>query len=177
MRSSATPPVARTPLVRPLRRTGRRVWLVVHLLASGGWIGIDVVLAVLVLGALLGDPATAALCLQVAPMLFWPILVAGLLSLVSGVVLGLGTRYGLLRYWWVAVKLALNLVLVVLVALVLRAGLQDAAARGAAGGPDPAAGLDTLVFPPAVSLTALVVATVLAVVKPWGRIRRLPPRG
>ena len=29
----------------------------------------------------------------------------------------------------------------------------------------------TLFFPPAVSLTALTVATVLAVAKPWGRIR------
>ncbi|MCO1653655.1 hypothetical protein [Pseudonocardia humida] len=180
MRRSARP-IAGPPVTRPLSRGGRRAWLVVHLLASGGWVGVDVVLGVLVLGALLGDARTAALCLQVSPLLFWPLLGAGLLSLLSGVVLGLGTRYGLLRYWWVAVKLALNLVLVALVALVLRAGLQDAAARGAAGGPDPAAGLGALAFPPAVSLTALVVATVLAVVKPWGRVRRSagrpPPAG
>jgi hypothetical protein len=160
-----------------LRRGARRTWLVVHLLGSVGWVGVDVVLGVLVLGALLGEPATAAACLTVAPLLFWPLLGAGLLSLLSGLVLGLGTRYGLLRYWWVAVKLTLNVVLVVLVVLLLRGGLDEAAARGAAGGPDPAAGLDTLVFPPTVSLTALVVATVLAVVKPWGRVRRTAARG
>lgn len=144
----------------------------VHVVAAGGWIGIDVVLAVLVGGALLGDAATAALCLLVLPMLFWPLVVAGLLSLLSGVVLGMGTRFGLLRYWWVTVKLLLNIVLVVLVVVLLRAGLEEAAVLGAAGGPDPGAEAGGLVFPPAVSLTALVVATVLGIVKPWGRTRR-----
>jgi hypothetical protein len=36
-------------------------------------------------------------------------------SLASGVVLGLGTKWGLIRYWWVAAKLVLNVVLVALV--------------------------------------------------------------
>jgi len=160
---------------RPRAQVGRgtrRALLVAHIVAAGAWIGIDVVLGVLVLTALSADPAAAVLCLQVLPLLFWPVLIAGLVSLVTGIALGLGTRYGLLRHWWVAVKLVINLVLVVLVALVLRGGLDEAAARGAAGGPDAAEGLDTLVFPPVVSITALVAATVLAVVKPWGRIRR-----
>ncbi|GAA1237175.1 hypothetical protein [Pseudonocardia alaniniphila] len=160
---------------RPRAQVGRgtrRALLVAHIVASGAWIGIDVVLGVLVFTALSADPAAAALCLQVLPLLFWPVLIAGLVSLVTGIALGLGTRYGLLRYWWVAVKLVINLVLVVLVALVLRGGLDEAAVRGAAGGPDAVEGLDTLAFPPVVSITLLVTATVLAVVKPWGRIRR-----
>ena len=160
---------------RPRAQAGRgtrRALLVGHIVASGAWIGIDVVLGVLVVTALLAEPATAALCLQVLPLLFWPVLVAGLVSLVTGIVLGLGTRYGLLRYWWVAVKLVINVVLVVFVVFVLRGGLDEAAAHGAAGGPNAAEGLDMLVFPPAVSITALVAATVLAVAKPWGRIRR-----
>jgi hypothetical protein len=163
---------ARTPPQAQLGRGTRRALLAAHIVASGAWIGTDVVLGVLVFSALSADPAAAALCLQVLPLLFWPVLIAGLVSLVTGIALGLGTRYGLLRYWWVAVKLVINLVLVVLVALVLRGGLDEAAARGAAGGPDAVEGLGTLVFPPVVSLTLLVTATVLAVVKPWGRIRR-----
>jgi hypothetical protein len=39
------------------------------------------------------------------------------------------------------------------------------------GSPDSAA-VSQLFFPPAVSLTTLTLATVLAVFKPWGRIRR-----
>jgi predicted lysophospholipase L1 biosynthesis ABC-type transport system permease subunit len=38
-------------------------------------------------------------------------------------------------------------------------------------GVTPDKDLSLLFYPPAVSLTALSLATVLAVVKPWGRIR------
>jgi hypothetical protein len=147
------------PLARPVRRTV----LVVHLLAAGTWIGVDVVLGVLVLTVLGGDPTLVPAALQVLPLLFWPLLTAGLVSLLSGLLLGLGTRYGLLRHWWVAIKLALNLVLVTLVVVLLGPGLRAAPTLG----PDP-----TMVFPPAVSLTALTAAVVLSVVKPWGRVRR-----
>jgi hypothetical protein len=34
--------------------------------------------------------------------------------------------------------------------------------------------VDNLVFPPLVSGAALLVAVILAVYKPWGRIRRRP---
>ena len=147
----------------PLSRAARRTLLVVHLLAAGTWIGVDVMLGVLVLTVLIGDPALVPAALQVLPLLFWPLLTAGLVSLLSGLLLGLGSRYGLLRFWWVAVKLALNLVLVTLVVLLLGPGLYAAVATG----PTP-----TMAFPPAVSLTALTVAVALSVVKPWGRIRR-----
>jgi hypothetical protein len=86
-------------------------------------------------------------------------------------VLGLGTRYGLLRYWWVAVKLALNVVLALLVWVLLRPGLDAAAEYGRLLPASAPADVSTLVFPPIVSTSALVVATVLAVYKPWGRLR------
>jgi ABC-type phosphate transport system permease subunit len=94
--------------------------------------------------------------------------------LASGVVLGLGTNYGLVRYWWVAIKLALNVVLVVLVVFALRPGVIEMAEQGwrfIAGEPASLA-VGGLIFPPIVSTSALLVATVLAVFKPWGRIRK-----
>jgi hypothetical protein len=107
------------------------------------------------------------------PLLFWPILVSGLTSLVTGVVLGLGTHHGLVRHWWVLVKLGLNIVLTSLVVVLLGPGMDDAAEAGrrlAAGAP-VATDLSTMVFPPLVSGASLVVATVLSVYKPWGRVR------
>ena len=166
----------------PAFRLGRR-WrqavLVTHLVAGGAWIGIDVIVAVLVLtGRYGGDVEVRSLAYRaLAAFVVWPMLTAGLLSLATGLVLGLGTRYGLLRFWWVAVKLALNVVLCTLIVLVLRPGMDDVAAYGRdlpTGTVDPAT-VSTLFFPPAVSLTTLAFATVLAVVKPWGRIR--PRRG
>ncbi len=155
-----------------LRPKTRKAALVVHIVTAGAWIGIDVMLAVLVFTALLtSDPATAALCYQAMPLLIWPILTAALTCLASGVVLGLGTHHGLLRYWWVALKLALNIALTVLIVVLLQPGLQEAAEHGRrlAGGPVPV-DLSDLIFPPVVSSTALVIATILAVYKPWGRI-------
>ncbi|HVL04351.1 MAG TPA: hypothetical protein VM388_00035 [Acidimicrobiales bacterium] len=161
---------------RVLGRRARRGVLTVHILGAGAWIGIDVVLGVLVLTAVLTEStATEALCYRVLELFaVWPLLTAGLATLASGVVLGLGTNYGLIRYWWVAVKLILNVILVALVAFALRPGLAEAAAYGellAAGG---SGGTDAgnLVFPPVVSGMALVTATSLSVFKPWGRLRR-----
>lgn len=159
-----------------LGRRARRGVLTVHILGAGAWVGIDVVLGVLVFTALLtSSTATEALCYRALELFaVWPLLTAGLVTLASGVLLGLGTLYGLVRYKWVAVKLALNVVLVTLVVPALRPGLADAAAYGellAAGG---SGGTDVgnLVFPPVVSGLALVAATVLSVFKPWGRLRR-----
>lgn len=160
----------------PLGRRGRQATLVVHLVSAGTWIGVDVVVAVLVLTGRFGDdPVVRGLAYEsLALFVVWPMFAAGLVCLASGVLLGLGSTWGLVRYWWVAVKLALNVVLCLLVLVALRPGMDDVRAYGrevgAAGQPDPAAVAD-MFFPPAVSLTALTFANVLAVAKPWGRVR------
>ena len=169
-RQAEPAPVAR------LGRRARRAVLTLHILGAGAWVGIDVVLGVLVFTALLtSSTATEALSFQALELFaVWPLLTAGLVTLASGIVLGLGTKYGLLRYRWVAVKLVINVVLVALVAFALRPGLADAAAYGellAAGG-SGRTDVGGLVFPPVVSGLALVTATVLSVFKPWGRLRR-----
>jgi hypothetical protein len=159
----------------PLSRGWHKATLVAHIVSAGAWIGVDVIVAVLVLtGRFGGDLALRSLAYQaLATFVVWPMLAAGLVSLATGLVLGLATTWGLLRYWWVAVKLALNLVLCTLIVLVLRPGMDEVAGYGRdllSGSPDPAA-VSSLFFPPAVSLTTLTLATVLAVFKPWGRIR------
>jgi hypothetical protein len=88
--------------VRPWRlgaRTRKGV-LVVHIVSAGAWIGIDVVMAVVVFTALLADDYTRALCYRALEMfVVWPLFASGLVCLASGIVLGLGTKWGLLRYW------------------------------------------------------------------------------
>ncbi|MGL5816569.1 MAG: hypothetical protein ACRCYR_03330 [Phycicoccus sp.] len=167
--------VTRTAARMPISRPWRRALLVGHISSAGAWIGIDVVVAVLVgVGHLAGDAQTRGLAYRaLAAFAVWPMLASALACLGTGVLLGLGTTWGLVRYWWVAVKLAANLALGALVVFALRPGMDDVAAYGAAlstsGAADPAAVSD-LVYPPVVSLTALVVAVALSVVKPWGRM-------
>jgi hypothetical protein len=168
---------ASTPAAKPwLGRRARRVALITHIVSAGAWIGIDLVLGVLVFTALLtSDTGTEALCYQALELFaVWPLLVAGLATLASGIVLGLGTRYGLVKWTWVFVKLVMNVILVVLVVFLLRPGTADAAEYGAALADGQRLDLDVsgLPFPPIVSGTALVVATVLSVLKPWGRLRK-----
>lgn len=169
--SKTTASAARLPMGRGQRRTT----LTVHIIAAGAWVGIDVIVAVLVLtGYFSADVTVRSLAYRaLATFVVWPMLAAGLISLVSGIALGLGTRWGLLRHWWVAVKLALNLVLCTLILAVLQPGMDEVSRYGQdllTGQPDPSR-VSSLFFPPAVSLTALALATVLAVFKPWGRTR------
>jgi hypothetical protein len=150
------------------------MWLVLHVLSAAAWIGVDVMVAVLVAVGGLGGPAERGLAYQaLGSFIVWPMLVSGLVCLATGLVLGLATRWGLLRYWWVAVKLGLNLALCTVIVTVLRPGMPAVRAHGEALSAGLAGTADTasLVFPPTVSLTALSLATVLSVYKPWGRLR------
>ena len=156
----------------------RKSVLVVHIVSAGAWIGIDVVMAVVVFTGLLSDDDdTKALSFRALELFaVWPLLAAGLVCLLSGLVLGLGSKYGLVRYWWVAGKLALNLLLTGLVLVGLQPAVADAAgrARQFSAGEAVSLAVKDLIYPPIVSPAALLIAVLLAVFKPWGRIRRRP---
>jgi hypothetical protein len=154
----------------------RKGVLVVHIVSAGAWIGIDIVMGVIIFTALLAeDGNTRALCYRALELFaVWPLFSTGLICLASGIVLGIGTKWGLVRYWWVAIKLALNILLTALVLVALRPGVIEAAEQGrrfAAGEPASLA-VGDLIFPPIVSPSALLIAFVLEVFKPWGQIRK-----
>jgi hypothetical protein len=164
-----------------LEATTRKSILVVHIASAGAWLGIDVVMGVLVFTALLSDDdRTKALSFRALELVaVGPLLATGLVCLLTGILLGLGSRYGLVRYWWVAIKLVLNLLLTSLVLVALApqvAGAAERARQFEAGVPVPL-GVGDLIFPPVVSPGALLAAMVLAVFKPWGRIRRPADQG
>jgi hypothetical protein len=133
----------------------RKGVLVVHIVSAGAWIGINVVMGVLVFTALLAERgSTRALCYRALELFaVWPPIVAGLLCLAGGGVLGLGTKWGLVRYWWVVIKLVLNVVLVSLVPLLLRPQVVEMAERGRrfVAGEAASLAVGDLVFPPIVS--------------------------
>lgn len=117
------------------------------------------------------EPATLAFSLQALELVsIWPLLACGLLCLLSGIVLGLGSKWGLVRYWWVAAKLALNLVLTGLVVATLQFEVTEQAdlARRLAAGEPVTFDLSNLIYPPTVSPTLLLVAITLSVVKALG---------
>jgi predicted integral membrane protein DUF2269 len=161
-----------------LGRSTRRMVLLVHLAGSLGWFGADVVLGVLaVTGFVSDDPARVAACYTALHVFAVPVLVSlGLVSLASGLLLGLASRWGVVRTRWVLVKLVINLVLVALVPVLLQPRLAEVAEQARQVDPGLAERLGRipldLLFPAFVSGTALLVASVLAVWKPWGPTRR-----
>lgn len=159
-----------------LKANARKGYLVAHIVAAGAWIGIDAVLGVLVCTALISsDPDVVATSLRALELFaVWPMLIAAVLTLGTGVVLGLGTKYGLVRYWWVAAKLAVNVLMVLLILFALRPGLYDAAEYGRqlATGQTPQGDPAGLLYPVIVAPSLLLFASVLSVFKPWGRVRK-----
>src|SRR5262245_56568052 len=92
-------------------------------------------------------------------------------ALGTGLLLGVLTPWGLLRYWWVALTLAATAGLTAAVVLVPGLGAAAAAATGPAARPFTAAERVPLVAAPAVASTLLTLSVGLAVFKPGGRLR------
>lgn len=93
--------------------------------------------------------------------------------LVTGVLLGLGTKWGLVEWTWVFVKLVIGSILTALVFVLLvpeALGIpQELVGSAAEVREAVGSAADHLLFPPVVSFAALAVALALAVWKPWGR--------
>jgi uncharacterized membrane protein len=151
----------------PMSPQLRRAVLTVHIVASVGLLGECAgILAINVRAATTGDPALAAASYELLGMfsvLFGiPLSMA---SLVTGLALGLGTKWGVLRHWWVTTKLLLILSVVVVGALVI--GPAVAAMREGRGGDE-----SVLILASAYDVLALSLATGLSVYKPGRRRSR-----
>lgn len=153
----------------------RRFALTAHIVASVGWLGAVVVfLALAVVGLTSPDAQTVRGAYLVMEPAAWFVLVPlAFASLLSGLVMSLGTTWGLLRHYWVLFKLLIAIVAtgILLVYMGTFRLMADVAA-------DPAAELAVVRNPSpllhaVLALLVLLVAAVLAVYKPKG----LTPHG
>lgn len=146
----------------------RKAMLTIHLVSSVGLLGADcAVLALAVTGWLGADPVTVYPAAHLLGSVL--ILPFALAALVTGVLLGLLTRWGLFRHWWVVISLVFTVAGTVLAILVLVPSL-DAAATTAAAGQVPADRLG-IVKDSSAAASVLILTTVLSVFKPLGRLR------
>ncbi len=176
----STATVTTSPTRLRLRPGLRKLVLLLHIMSAGIWLGLDVAMAVAIFTGLNTDDRqlAAALFQALETITVLPLLTTGVVCLITGLFLGWGSKYGVVRYWWVLIKLILNLILTALVLLSLRGGVQEVGAFGALLAEDPTATADlqNIIYPPIVSPTALTIAMLLAVFKPWGRLRRSTDR-
>ena len=156
-------PAARRPLSPPVRRAV----LTTHIVASVGLLGSCAwLLAISIRAATTSDPELARSAYELMTM-FAAIfgIPLSLASLATGVVLGLGTKWGVLRHGWVTVKLGLILSVIVVGAVVM--GPSEAALAEGRGGRET-----ILIAGAAYQVLALCLATGLSVFKPRRRARR-----
>ncbi len=180
-RGSVTPTRAARPLA--IRPRLRKAALVLHIVSGIGWMGADIVLFILlVTGLTTDDGALAAACYRAVAVFVpvaVPVLALGMLA--TGLLLGWGTRWGVLRYWWVVVKLALGTIMVVLVFLSLLPGVNDLETADATLTADAVrdslgSATDQMLYPPIVSFLMLATAAILSVYKPWKQTPWSTPR-
>lgn len=170
------PPPGTVVQVKPSRlklsRPARRATLIVHVAASAGWLGLTLGLLALGITATTTGSAVTVEASVRAMKLFadWLLLPVAFLTLLSGLLLSLGTPWGLARHRWVCTKFWLTLATTTATAFALRPGVNSAVAAVTAGGPLPDTG--DVLFGPVVSLSAYVFMTVISVLKPWGPTRR-----
>jgi hypothetical protein len=155
-----------------MRPAVRKLVLAVHLSVSVGWVGAAAAYVALGLAATTSwDASTIRSAWVAMEIVGWRVIVPlALATVVTGLVMGLGTRWGLFRHYWVTISLTLTVFATVILLLhmpdvsTLVAEVQQA---------EPAA-LPTFggdLFHAGIGLGLLLVVLVLNVYKPAGLTR------
>jgi hypothetical protein len=168
---------ARRPLLPPMPPRMRKVMLTLHVIVSVGWLGIDICFIVLgITGKVTSDPRTRYAVYAALDLIYRTVLIPiSVLALLTGLLLALGTVWGLFRYYWVLVKFALTVVAVILALFPLRYMITNAHAELATVPVAQATSVDlgvkgvALVIAPIVGLVLYSTNVILSVFKPWGR--------
>lgn len=153
----------------------RRTLRAVHVVLSGAWLGLCVAMITLGAGAMLtDDPAFALASHTMAGRLALAIPVCAVGSILTGVALSVATPWGLVRHWWIVVKIVLAFATIATAIGLGGTWREQAVARLGADAVDgAAAGLPgwLVVGSSVAHLVMLAAATVISVEKPWGRTR------
>ena len=175
-RPPAAPAEAST---RRLPPRPRKAILAAHVLVGVGWFGIVAAKLVLEIVAVTTgdrDVARAGYVYMAAldRAVFPP---AALATLITGIVLSVGTAWGLFRHWWIVVKLVLTVGVVVTGVVFVGAWTEEAVAATARPAVDAVTNADLgsaslwLIGAAVAHVLMLGAATVISALKPWGQIR------
>jgi hypothetical protein len=155
----------------------RKMLLLLHVICAVGWLGMHIGNVTMVItGLVTDDPGTQQTAFRAVDLLGGMLLIPiSLLAFTTGVLLALGTRWGLVRHWWVLTKFVLTLIPVLLIPLSLLPGYRDLVDLVNAAPPDRVVAVGnlgpSLIIASIVSTTMYLTSVTLSVFKPWGRTR------
>jgi hypothetical protein len=152
---------------RRLSPRWRKAVLSVHIIAGVGWLGASYTILVLgVLGARTPDPVLRLGAYQVMHAFNWAVSIPlALTMLVTGATLGLGTRFGIVRHWWVLAKLGTSIMVILVNQQLLQPGVEIVIDR-LRGGIDPGPLPEQLVAVSVGIVIALTAVVAVAVFNP-----------
>ena len=170
---------------RRLSPSQYKLLLTAHVVVSVGWLGVVLAKIVLKVFAMTtGDAAIAEALYFAAGRLNLAFPPLALSTIATGVVLSLGTKWGLVQHYWVATKIVLT---VGVIATAVQLGTRIPQPTGRAVEESTILGLASSPMVLLLSLSIahlimLLAATVLSTYKPWGktwfgRRRAVQPRG
>jgi hypothetical protein len=147
----------------------RKFALTLHLTCSVGWIGaVMAYLALVVAATISQDSRTLQAAWIAMELIGWYVIVPLVLaSLLTGLVMALGTPWGLFRYYWVLVSLVLTIFATV-VLLVHMQTVSEVAARAAETPSAAIGGLPGEFVHAGIGMLVLLVIQVLNIYKPRG---------
>ncbi|WP_221179344.1 hypothetical protein [Streptomyces botrytidirepellens] len=155
-----------------LGRTSRKVWLTLHIGIGVGWLGISLAMLALSIVGVTTDSHEVRHAAYVFMDTFDVALAipSVFLAIITGVVVSLGTPWGLIKHRWVLTKLIIALSLPVL-ATFEGSWIETLAERTEDAAAEPGGTGILLVGAMALFLSLLWTATILSVFKPGGRTR------
>lgn len=151
----------------------RKVGIVVHVVLSVGWLGAVAAFLALALAALgSGQALSRAAFVGMDVIGRWVLVPLSLGALASGIVQSIGTKWGLLRHYWVLVKLLLTVAATAVLLLHQFTAVEEAA-RVAMQTAVEVSGLlrrfgIQLLADAGLAAVVLTIITVIAIYKPWG---------
>lgn len=153
----------------------RKIALITHIVSSVGSLGAVAGFLALAVVGLTSQDAQAMRSLYVAMEVIARFVVLPLVfaSLLTGLVLALGTRWGLFRHYWVLVKLLLTLFILIVLLLQMEgiSYMATTSTETAVWNTDLLGLRRSLVIHAAGGLVVLLVTTMLSVYKPHGMTR------
>ncbi|MDO6430381.1 hypothetical protein Q4E93_07280 [Flavitalea sp. BT771] len=151
----------------------RKLVLLTHIITAVGWPGaVAGFLALAVTGVTSANARiVSAVYVAMTPVTWYVIVPLAFASLLTGVFLSLGTKWGLFRHYWVLAKFLINALSIVLLLLHTRVigRVATVASKTALSGADLREERVQLVVSAVAALLALLAATILSVYKPRGR--------
>ena len=146
--------------------------LAAHVVVSVWWLGVVAAMLVLEIAAATAqevemDEAAYALVGDISGTLVAPPPASvSIAALLTGVVMSLGTKWGLLEHYWVVAKLLLTVAVILSGIFLMEGWIRQASA--APEGPAPM----LLIYASVAHLLMLGAAMVISVYKPWGKTQR-----